>query len=120
MAVNDIEWLKRKSGIEDTVRLQDAYEEAEAYILARTRRKRLPETLRMPTRKLALIYLNREGTEGESARSEGGENYTFETVPEEIERVIRDHRLARAGGYTHEYVPAASSGGDEDGQTEEP
>lgn len=67
-----------------------------------TNRKELPDGLLRTVGDLAIIAYNRRGTEGESARSEGGENYTFETAPAQVYDVLKNYRLARVGGSYHE------------------
>ena len=49
-----------------------------------------------------MIALNRMGTEGEKARSEGGENYTFDDAPKQIYDTMNRFRLARVGGKAFE------------------
>ncbi len=51
---------------------------------------------------LAVIALNRLGTEGETGRSEGGESYSFDNAPRQIYDVLNCFRLARVGGRTYE------------------
>ena len=53
-------------------------------------------------RDLAVIALNRLGTEGETGRSEGGEAYSFDNAPRQIYDVLNRFRLARVGGRTYE------------------
>ena len=76
----------------------DADEFAEAYC----QRTSLPDGLLRTVGDLAIVAYNRRGTEGESARSEGGENYTFETAPVQIYDILNRYRLARVGGSYHE------------------
>ena len=82
--------------------LTQLIEDAEAEILAYTGRTVLPDGLLRTVGDLAVINYNRLGTQGESARSEGGESYTFETVPARIVSVLNRYRLARTGGVYHE------------------
>ena len=58
--------------------------------------------LEKAVRDLAVIALNRMGTEGEKARSEGGENYTFDDAPKQIYDTMNRFRLARVGGKAFE------------------
>ena len=77
-------------------------EDAEAWILAYTNRTVLPAALDRIARDLAIISLNRMGTEGEAGRSEGGESYTFDNAPPRVYDILNRYRLARAGGVAHE------------------
>lgn len=72
-------------------------EEAEGYILAYTARPAMPEVLRTTQLQLAVIYYNRLNVEGESARTEGGVQRTFDSVPKQIEDALRPYRLAKVG-----------------------
>ena len=67
-----------------------------------TNRTEIPNGLLRTVGDLAMVAYNRRGTEGESARSEGGESYTFETAPAQIYDILRNFRLVRAGGSHHE------------------
>lgn len=78
------------------------YEDAVAEILAQTRRTELIEPLKKAVRDMAVIALNRLGTEGERDRTEAGEKYTFDDMPEHIQRTISMYRLARVGGKVYE------------------
>lgn len=99
--MNDIEFLKKRTG-RDYTACKDALESAESFVLAYTNRKRLIQELEKPVRDMALISLNRDGTEGESSRTEGGESYTFEEAPRGIYDILNRYRLARIGGKTYE------------------
>jgi len=94
--------LKKLTGESDEELLSLLLDDAEAYILAYTGRTRLPEPLNRTRRELAVIALNRMGTEGESARSEGGESYNFDTAPKSVYATLNRYRLARVGGHLHE------------------
>jgi hypothetical protein len=76
--------------------------DAEAEILAYTGRTAVPDGLLRTVGDLAVVNYNRLGTQGESARSEGGESYTFETMPARITAALNRFRLARTGGVYHE------------------
>ena len=52
-------------------------EDAESFVLGYTNRTKLIPPLEKPVRDLAVIALNRIGTEGENSRSEGGESYNL-------------------------------------------
>ena len=94
-----LERLKaRVPGIRDDL-AADLLDEAEHAVLAYTNRTKLPDDMIAAKIKLALIYYNREGMEGETARSQGGVSQTFdaEGLPKEIKDMLRPRRLARAG-----------------------
>ena len=62
---------------------------------------------------LAIIAYNRRGTEGESARTEGGATLTFEVAPARVYDVLKMYRLARAGGTVHENARQSSDDSDD-------
>ena len=66
------------------------------------RSTRLVPGLIKPVRDLAVIALNRMGTEGETGRSEAGESYSFNDAPKQIYDTMNRFRLARVGGHAHE------------------
>ena len=84
-----------------TLLLQDA----EAWVLSYTNRTVLPAALEKTVRDLAVIALNRIGTEGEAGRSEAGESYSFDSAPRSVYDILNRFRLAKAGGKAHEYKP---------------
>ena len=88
--------------------LTQLIDDAEAEVLAYTGRTALPGQLVRTVGDLAIINYNRLGTQGESARSEGGESYTFETMPARVVSVLNRYRLARTGGVYHETEPKAA------------
>ncbi len=82
--------------------LTQLVEDAEAYILAYTGRNTLPSQLLTTTGDLAVVAYNRLGTEGDAARSEGGESYTFDSAPPHIYSILKMYRLARVSGKYYE------------------
>ena len=76
--------------------------DAEEFVLSYTNRTVLPDGLKKPVRDLAVIALNRMGTEGETGRSEGGESYSFDTAPKHIYDVLDRYRLVGVGGRRYE------------------
>nr|WP_275061302.1 phage head-tail connector protein [Diplocloster modestus] len=93
--------LKNLTG-ESEKDLMTVLQEAEDFVLSYTNRTHMIVQLEKTVRDLAVIALNRTGTEGETARSEGGETYSFDTAPRHIYDVLNRYRLARVGGKTHE------------------
>lgn len=86
----------------DDVLLTQLIEDAEDYACSYTNRGTLPDGLLRTVGNLAIVAYNRLGTEGESGRSEAGENYSFETAPAQVFSILRKYRLARVGGKTYE------------------
>ena len=100
--MTELEKLKKLTGEKDDELLQILMEDATAWVLAYTNRTRLVSGLDKTVRDLAVIALNRMGTEGEAARTGSGESYTFSDAPRQIYDVLNRYRLARVGGVAHE------------------
>ena len=98
----DIERVQTLTGEKDEDLIEILLDDAEAFVLSYTNRTRLKTGLEKAVRDLAVIALNRMGTEGEKARSEGGENYTFDDAPKQIYDTMNRFRLARVGGKAFE------------------
>ena len=98
ISMTEIEKLKRLTGERDEVLLQILLDDAEQFVLSYTGRTRIVTGLEKAVRDLAVIALNRMGTEGESGRSEGGESYSFDAAPPRIYDVLNRYRLAKVGG----------------------
>ena len=91
------------TGESDEALITQLVNDAQVWCLAYTGRTQVPDLLFWNTIGiLAIIEYNRLGTQGESARSEGGESYTFETAPQNVVSILNRYRLARAGGVYHE------------------
>lgn len=102
IGMTDVEKLKKLTGESDEELLSLLLEESEAYVLSYTNRSRLVPGLEKTVRDLAVVALNRMGTEGETGRSEAGETYSFSEAPKQIYDVLNRYRLARIGGKAHE------------------
>lgn len=100
--MTDIERLELLTGESDKKLLSLLLSEAEEFVLSYTNRTRIVSGLQKTVRDLAVIALNRMGTEGETGRSEGGESYSFNDAPKHIYAVLDRYRLARVGGKVHE------------------
>lgn len=98
----DIERVQTLTGEKDEDLIEILLDDAEAFVLSYTNRTRLKTGLEKAVRDLAVIALNRMGTEGEKSRSEGGESYTFDDTPKQIYDTLNRYRLARVGGKTYE------------------
>jgi hypothetical protein len=100
--VTDIDKLKKLTGEGDEVLISLLLEDATAFVLSYTGRTRIVTGLEKAVRDLAVIALNRMGTEGETSRSGGGESYSFDSAPKHIYDTLDRYRLARIGGRTYE------------------
>lgn len=100
--MTELEKLKKLTGESDEELLSLLLEDAETFVLTYTNRTELPEALEKTVRDLAVIALNRMGTEGESSRSEAGESYSFDNAPKNIYDAMNRYRLARVTGYALE------------------
>ncbi len=100
--MTDIEKLKKLTGESDEELLSLLLEEAEEFVLSYTNRTRIVSGLDKVVRDLAVVVLNRMGTEGETGRSEAGESYSFDNAPKHIYDTLNLYRLARVGGRAHE------------------
>ena len=100
--MTDIEKLKKLTGESDDILLSLLLEEATAFVLSYTGRTKIVTGLEKAVRDLAVIALNRMGTEGEASRSGGGESYSFDNAPKHISDTLDRYRLARIGGKTYE------------------
>lgn len=100
--MTDIEKLKKLTGESDEELLSLLLEEAEAFVLSYTNRTHIVSGLDKAVRDLAVIALNRMGTEGETERSEGGETYSFDNAPKQVYTLMNRYRLARCGGHAYE------------------
>ena len=99
--MTDIEKLKKLTGEGDDILLSLLLDEATAFVLSYTGRTKIVTGLEKAVRDLAVIALNRMGTEGEASRG-GGESYSFDNAPKHIYDTLDRYRLARIGGKTYE------------------
>lgn len=97
-----IEKLITLTKCNDEELLETLLDEAEAFVLAYTNRTKIVTGLEKAVRDLAVIALNRLGTEGENSRSEGGESYSFDNAPRQVYDTMNRYRLARVGGRIYE------------------
>ncbi|MBS5080673.1 MAG: phage head-tail connector protein [Clostridiales bacterium] len=100
--MNNLEFLKKLTGESDEALLSFLLEDSEQFVLSYTNRTKIIPGLEKTVRDLALIAINRRGTEGEASRSESGESYSFDNAPKQIYDVLDRYRLARVGGRTYE------------------
>ena len=96
-----VEAVKRLTGCSD----EDAelqLELAESDILRETNRTHIPSSLLSAQIDIAVIRINRQGSEGETGRSQGGITTSFDSLPEYLIKLIRSQRLAGVGGHAFE------------------
>lgn len=98
----DIEKIITLTGEKDEDLIELLLDDAEEFVKSYTGRKNIVTGLEKAVRDLTVIALNRMGTEGEKARSEGGENYIFDDAPKQIYDTMNRFRLARVGGKAFE------------------
>lgn len=100
--MTEIEKLKILTGESDEKLLSLLFDDATAFALSYTNRTELVSGMDRAVRDLAVIALNRMGTEGESSRNGGGESYSFNDAPKHIYDTLDRYRLCRVGGRTYE------------------
>ena len=95
-----LEKLKIRLGINDNAQdglLNQILEDAGNEILDYCNRELLTPKLEPLQRELAIIYYNRQGSEGESSHSEGGMSVSYSTeIPENIKSRLNRYRLLKA------------------------
>lgn len=100
--MSQLESLKIRLGIskEDTKKddlLSLVLEDSKNEILDHCNRTILPTRAESLQRELAIIYYNRQGSEGESSRSEGGVSVSYSTeIPEGIKNRLNAFRKLKA------------------------
>ena len=100
--MTDFERIKILTGERDEELVEVVLEDAKDWVLAYTGRKKVIPELKKTVRDLAVVAINRMGTEGESSRTGAGESYNFDNAPKQIYDVLNRYRLARVGGVTYE------------------
>ena len=100
--MTELEKIKKLTGESDDELLSLLLEDATNFVLSYTNRTELITGLQKAVRDLAVIALNRMGTEGENSRSEGGESYSFNDAPKQIYDTLNKYRLLRIGGKIYE------------------
>ena len=87
--MTDFERIKILTGERDEELVEVVLEDATDWVLAYTGRKKMIPELKKTVRDLAVIAINRMGTEGESSRTGAGESYNFDNAPKRIYDVDR-------------------------------
>lgn len=95
-----LEKLKVRLGIKDFTQddvLLVLLEDAQNEILDYCNRDVLLPKMESLQRELAIIYYNRQGSEGESSHSEGGMSVSYSTeIPESIKSRLSSYRITKA------------------------
>lgn len=86
-----------KSDLEiDEVKATNLINDAVILVLDYTNQDKMLDSMWLYARQLATITFNRESTEGESSRSEGGISQSFvEDIPLNIQRGLNRYRLGK-------------------------
>ena len=100
--MTDFERINILTGERDEELVEVVLEDAKDWVLAYTGRKKMIPELKKTVRDLAVVAINRMGTEGESSRTGAGESYNFDNAPKQIYDVLNRYRLARVGGVAYE------------------
>lgn len=104
----EIDKLKIRLGIDDNDNSKDdildmVLEDAEAEILDYCKRSILLPKMESLKRNLAITYYNRQGSEGESSRSEGGVSVSYSNeIPESIKSRLNSFRRLKAVSIANE------------------
>ena len=95
-----LEKLKRRLNVTDTDRdalLGDLLEDAEAFVLGYTGRKRLPDELKGVVVETAAASYNLLGLEGAASHAEGGVSATVDLLPKQMKAQLDMYRIAKVG-----------------------
>lgn len=95
------EMVKSVTGCDDLTAVSQL-ELAELDILRETNRKSIPSALLSLQIDIAVIRINKLGSEGEISRSQGGVNVSYESLPDYIHKTVKNWRLAGVGGHAFE------------------
>lgn len=99
----ELEELRKLTGESDDEVLSPLLLRAKNIILTETNRNKITPTLERLVPELVLELLNRQGNEGEKARSEGGISVSYvDGISSHLLASIRNHRLARVSGRAFE------------------
>lgn len=101
--MNNFETLQTLTGESDSKLLSPLLLRAKNIILTMTNRTKLIPVLEGLQLELALELYNKQGSEGESSRSEGGVSVSYKDgISETLKASINQYRLAKVGGYAFE------------------
>ncbi|MDN6081966.1 MAG: phage head-tail connector protein, partial [Leuconostoc sp.] len=97
-----IERLKTDLGVDDN-KATGLIEDAVILVLDYTNQDKMLDSMWLYARQLATVAFNRENTEGESSRSEGGISQSFvEDIPLNIQHGLNRYRLGKVVSF---YAP---------------
>lgn len=104
--MTQLELLKGRlsiTGTDEDSKLEAILEDAAFEILDHCNRDTLPLRAQALQRELAIIYYNRQGSEGESSRSEGGVSVSYSNeIPESIKKRLKSFRLLKGARIANE------------------
>lgn len=110
MAENNLEDLKVLTGESDEKLLSSLLLRAKNIILTKTNRTKMIPALERIQLELALEMFNRQGSEGELSRSEGGISVSYKDgISDTLLTSINQYRLARVSGRAFEAKPPEGS-----------
>ncbi|WP_394404865.1 phage head-tail connector protein [Streptococcus sp. 20-1249] len=110
MAENNLEDLKVLTGESDEKLLSSLLLRAKNIILTKTNRTKMLPALERIQLELALEMFNRQGSEGELSRSEGGISVSYKDgISDTLLTSINQYRLARVSGRAFEAKPTEYS-----------
>ena len=99
----ELEELKKLTGESNDEILSSLLLRAKNIILTEANRQKLTPTLERLLPELVLELLNRQGSEGEQSRSEGGVSISYvDGISSHLLASIRNYRLARVSGRAFE------------------
>ncbi|WP_247929422.1 phage head-tail connector protein [Streptococcus intermedius] len=99
----ELEELKKLTGESDDEILSSLLLRAKNIILTEANRQKLTPALERLLPELVLELLNRQGSEGEQSRSEGGVSVSYaDGISSHLLASIRNYRLARVSGRAFE------------------
>lgn len=105
--MSQIETLEALTGEKDEEVLSALLLRAKQFILAETNRTQLTPQLEGIQLEVALELYNRQGSEGEKSRSEGGITVVYQdNLAPHLLSTIRQYRLARVAGHAFEKKPS--------------
>lgn len=99
----ELEEFKKITGESDDKILSSLFLRAKNIILTEANRQKLTPALERLLPELVLELLNRQGSEGEQSRSEGGVSVSYvDGISPHLLASIRNHRLVRVSGRAFE------------------
>ena len=100
--MNLFEAVATLTGIKNEELINVQIEMAKNDILVETNRTEVPRTLESVIVDIAVIRINRMGSEGETSRNQGGVSVSYADLPDYIHKRVKNYRLAGVGGHAFE------------------